>query len=247
MSNKKAKIGDVIVDVVSSEDLSHDADVTTNSVEKGQDIADHVKAKAPSISISGLITGSDAPSKLQKLKKMQKDGELIKYVGRTMYNNMVIEKLHTSHAVGVHGGYTFSINLVNVRIAESQLVEVKVTPAPQPVKSSGSGGSNSAGMKTSSQVKAMTSKGNQQSKVPYGPPPPPKKKNSTPYGPPPPPRKPVVMKPKARASDLKLQPGGTMKMAANNYVKKKTMTDKLKVKAGSFRSNLKIPGRGGTR
>lgn len=149
---RRAKLGDVIFSVVKSESVTLNAEVTDKSVESGQDIADHMKPKPPIIAITGVVTGPDAGSKLQRIKKYQSDGELLRYIGRNAYKDMVIEGLETDHGASIRNGFGFSLTLKRVKIATAKKVEIKVanpvTKAPD--------------SKTNTQVKPKTNKGKQQ-------------------------------------------------------------------------------------
>lgn len=97
----------------------------------------------------------DAADKLQILKRYQKDGELLKYVGRNIYSNMVIEELDRDHGVTNRNGFQFNIKLKQVRIATAKEVEIKVAN-PNTGKQD---------KKTVTKVKPKTNKGKQQPKT----------------------------------------------------------------------------------
>lgn len=151
---EKAKIGNIEIDVVESERVNNRVEVTEKPVEKGQDVSDHVKPKPVTIDLIGAVVGDDASDKLQKLKKYQKDGELLEYIGRNAYNNMVIEDIGTAHEVQIRNGYEFNIKLKHVRIATAKEVEIKVN---NPV-------TKEPDKKTAIKVKPTTNKGKQQPK-----------------------------------------------------------------------------------
>lgn len=150
----RAKLGDVEISVVVSEKPSNRAEVTEKPVEKGQDVADHVKIRPATLDLIGAVIGDGASDKLQKLKRYQIDGTLVKYVHRTSYSNMVIEEIGTTHDAKIRNGFEFNIRLKHVRIASAKEVEIAIvnpaTKKPSP--------------KTSSQVKPSTNKGLQQTK-----------------------------------------------------------------------------------
>lgn len=120
----RAILGGIELSVVDSDDPNRSVDVTEKPVESGQDIADHVKQKPDSISISGVVVGDDAWSKLKKLKDLMKKGELLTYTNRIVYSDVVIEKLNTSHNVSTRNGYEFSITLKQVRVATAKEASV---------------------------------------------------------------------------------------------------------------------------
>ena len=151
---RRVKLGDVEFDVITSESPKDSATVTDKPVESGQDISDHVKQNSSSINIRGQMT-EDAADKLQILKRYQKDGELLKYVGRNIYSNMVIEEIDREHGVDNRNGFQFNIKLKQVRIATAKEVEIKVAN-PNTGKQD---------KKTVTKVKPKTNKGKQQPKT----------------------------------------------------------------------------------
>ena len=89
----------------------------------------------------------DAADKLTILKRYQRNGELLKYVGRNAYSNMVIEELDREHGVDNRNGFQFNIKLKQVRIATAKEVEINI-----------------ASSKYATKVKPVTNKGKQQPK-----------------------------------------------------------------------------------
>ena len=146
---RRVKLGDVEFDVIESENPKDSVTVTDKPVESGQDVSDHVKQNSSIINIRGQMT-EDAADKLQILKRYQKDGELLKYVGRNIYSNMVIEELDREHGVTNRNGFQFSIKLKQVRIATAKEIEIKM-----------------ANPKAATKVKPVTNKGKQQPKKKY--------------------------------------------------------------------------------
>lgn len=60
----RALLGDIELTVVISDEPTSEVEVTEKPVERGQDVADHVKKKPDTLSISGVVVGDDAASKL---------------------------------------------------------------------------------------------------------------------------------------------------------------------------------------
>ena len=146
---RRVKLGDIEFDVIESENPKDSVTVTDKPVESGQDISDHVKQNSSIINIRGQIT-EDAADKLQVLKKYQKEGTLLKYVGRNVYPNMVIEEIDREHGVRNRLGFQFNIKLKQVRIATAKEVEINIASPKDAIK-----------------VKPVTNKGKQQPKKKY--------------------------------------------------------------------------------
>ena len=143
---RRVKLGDIEFDVIESENPKDSVIVTDKPVESGQDVSDHIKQSPSIINIRGQMT-EDAADKLQVLKKYQKEGTLLKYVGRNVYSNMVIEEIDREHGIRNRLGFQFNIKLKQVRIATAKEVEI-----------------NMASAKDATKVKPVTNKGKQQPK-----------------------------------------------------------------------------------
>lgn len=143
---RRVKLGDIEFDVIESENPKDSVTVTDKPVESGQDVSDHIKQSPSIINIRGQMT-EDAADKLQVLKKYQKEGTLLKYVGRNVYSNMVIEEIDREHGIRNRLGFQFNIKLKQVRIATAKEVEI-----------------NMASPKDATKVKPVTNKGKQQPK-----------------------------------------------------------------------------------
>lgn len=116
------RLGDVLMDAVMDEGSTMDAEVTEKPVEKGQDISDHMQVKPYTVELRGHAV-NDAPNKLQILRGYQKDAKLLKYVGRNIFENLVIESLSTEHPKQNGKGFDYSIKLRHVRIAVPKTFE----------------------------------------------------------------------------------------------------------------------------
>lgn len=151
----RAKLGDVELNIVSSERLRHSAETSDKPVESGQDIVDHTKTNAPMIDIIGAIMGEGAAQKLNQLKKYQREGTLVKYIYRNEYLEMFILDIGTRHEVQIRDGYEFNITLKQIKVATAKSIELNVV---DPV-------TKTASKKTQASVKPTTNKGTQQPQV----------------------------------------------------------------------------------
>jgi adenine specific DNA methylase Mod len=122
MAIKRARLGAVTLDVVESEEPVFTNEITEFPVERGQDVADHVKNKPRTLSITGVCSGKDAPKKLEAIRKYWTTRTLLKYFGRNIFQNCVIANLSTIHTKEVADGFRFTITLQEVRIAISKQV-----------------------------------------------------------------------------------------------------------------------------
>lgn len=112
---------------VESEDVSRGVTVSDHPVESGLDITDNIKRSPVSISISGEIVGDDAASVLRNLVALHQNGELVKYTGRNILSNAIIEKFDTGHPNTIYGGCSFDMTIREIRIAKNAYVPPVVT------------------------------------------------------------------------------------------------------------------------
>ncbi|CAH1190296.1 hypothetical protein PAECIP111893_00262 [Paenibacillus plantiphilus] len=125
--------------LVEGEEQTFENDVTQQPVEKGIDITDHVQRKARTLPISGFVAGNNAAKTRAYLIKAADQGKVVKYVGRNAFSG-VISGLTTGHDSSIANGFSFSLTLIEVRIATSSAVGKLPTPIKSqaaPVISSG--------------------------------------------------------------------------------------------------------------
>lgn len=112
--------------LVEKEDLDNDVETVTHPTETGFPTASSVRKSPVSLSISGKIANTDeltAKQIIEKLKKLQKDGSLIRYEGQCgAINNLQIQSFKDSYNYKNYGGADFSMSLIEVKIAKSAYV-----------------------------------------------------------------------------------------------------------------------------
>ncbi|MCL2415790.1 MAG: hypothetical protein FWD01_03150 [Defluviitaleaceae bacterium] len=125
-----AVLGDVLLSAVTSETVTHSSEVTDKAVEDGQDIADHMKEKPDTVSISGVIVGENAWTALARIRQMRNQRELVTYTNRNIFTSMAITNINTDHDKTIAGGCKFNITLKHVRRAVPSVVQLtSVLPA----------------------------------------------------------------------------------------------------------------------
>lgn len=107
---------------VDSEEVSRGVEISEHPVESGLDITDNVKRKPVSISITGAIVGDNAASVLGSINALHQNGKLVKYSGRNILSNALIESFDTSHGAEIYGGCTFSMKIREIRVAKNAYV-----------------------------------------------------------------------------------------------------------------------------
>ena len=117
-----AYINDMYV-FVESESVSRTVDTSSHPVESGLELTDNVSRKNIELSISGEIVGEDSYKIQTELKRIMNAGELVVYSGRNIMSNYLITKFSTDHPNTIWGGCSFSMSLVEVRVANSSYTE----------------------------------------------------------------------------------------------------------------------------
>lgn len=112
---------------VETESVSRGVEVSSHPVEKGMDITDNVKRSPVSISIDGEIVGVNAPAVLSSLTGLHQSGQLVKYSGRNILRNAIIESFDTGHPNTITGGCSFSMTIREIRVANSAYVAPATT------------------------------------------------------------------------------------------------------------------------
>ena len=106
--------------VVEKESESYSSSVTSNPVEDGADINDHVNNAAGQLTISGTIVGGD--SAINALKAMRESRDIITYTGVTRMTNLVFTSLKFDRSYKNRSGASFSATLKQVRLVSSEFV-----------------------------------------------------------------------------------------------------------------------------
>lgn len=106
--------------VVEKESESYSSSVTSNPVESGADINDHVNNAAGQLTISGTIVGGD--SAINALKAMRESRDIITYTGVTRMANLVFTSLKFDRSYKNRNGASFSATLKQVKLVSSEFV-----------------------------------------------------------------------------------------------------------------------------
>lgn len=149
-----ATLGDVLLDTVEADNPSHNYEVTEKAVEEGENVSDHMKAQPATLSITGIVVGDDASTRLERIKKYQADRELVTYTNRVIYSNMAVENIGTSHSRDIANGFSFDIQLKQVRIAASK--EIQITNVPPAVATKASKTKNAGSKQTKKTGKELS-------------------------------------------------------------------------------------------
>lgn len=106
--------------LVEKESESYSSSVTSNPVESGADISDHVNNAAGTLNISGIIIGGDGA--INALKAMRESRDLLTYTGVTRMTNLVFTSLKFDRSYKNNKGASFSATLKQVKTISSEYV-----------------------------------------------------------------------------------------------------------------------------
>ena len=107
---------------VQKESLTKSSKMTSNAIENGSNIEDHVYRNPEQMQISGVVVGGmDAAAALEDMWSQR---DLITYAGRFRESNLIITSLKLDVDKGNRDGCTFSATLQKVTIASSSYVEI---------------------------------------------------------------------------------------------------------------------------
>lgn len=127
---------------VQDEDLKRGVTISEHPVESGLNITDNVKRDPITISIRGEIVGSNAAKVLEKITALHQKGNYVKYVGRNILSKALITSFDTSHPNTIYGGCSFTMEIKEVRIAQSPRIVRRTTTQKQVTKKSTSSSSS---------------------------------------------------------------------------------------------------------
>ena len=125
--------------LIEKESESYSSSVTSNPIENGADINDHVNNSAGVLSISGIIIGGD--SAVEALKAMRDSRDILTYMGVTRLTNLVFTSLKFDRSYKNKNGASFSASLKQIQITSAEYVP---TDGQMPMTSQDAGKSYNA-------------------------------------------------------------------------------------------------------
>ncbi|OPZ65887.1 MAG: hypothetical protein BWY85_00246 [Firmicutes bacterium ADurb.Bin506] len=133
---------------IQTEQVSMSSKVTSNPIESGSDINDHVVKDPARFTISGVIIGGQqAQSTLQNMRERR---DIVTYTGRNRIGNLVITNLTFDASAKNAKGCSFKVTFQQVNISSAEVVEVGAYPMMS---------QQDAGKSSGSQTKATTADG----------------------------------------------------------------------------------------
>jgi len=128
---------------ITSEDVSNSSEITNHPVEEGASTTDHSKSNPQTISLSGIIQGSDAVKQCEELEKKVNNGDTVTFEGHKAYLNMMLSSFEYKASKSIKNGYSFDASLQKIRKVDPSYVKLE-----QPTKSQVKGASNAGRKQT---------------------------------------------------------------------------------------------------
>lgn len=106
--------------LVEKESESYSSTVTSNPIEDGAELNDHVNNASGTLSISGVIIGGN--SAIDALKSMRDSRDIITYTGVTRMSNLVFTSLKFDRTSKNKDGASFSATLKQVQLTATEYI-----------------------------------------------------------------------------------------------------------------------------
>lgn len=110
--------------LIEKESESYSSSVTSNPIEDGSDINDHVNNAAGALNISGVIIGGEGA--VNALKAMREARDVITYIGMTRMANLVFTSLKFDRSYKNRNGASFSATLKQIKTTSPEYVPMGV-------------------------------------------------------------------------------------------------------------------------
>lgn len=110
--------------IVEKESESYSSSVTSNPIEDGSDINDHVNNAAGTLNISGIIIGGEGA--VNALKVMRDSRDVMTYIGVTRMSNLVFTSLKFDRSYKNKDGASFSATLKQIKTTSPEYVPMGV-------------------------------------------------------------------------------------------------------------------------
>ena len=106
--------------LVEKESETYSSTVTSNPIEDGAEINDHVNNASGTLNISGIVIGGNGA--INALKAMRASRDIITYIGVARMSNLVFTSLKFDRSYKNWNGASFSATLKQVQISSSEYV-----------------------------------------------------------------------------------------------------------------------------
>lgn len=139
-----SRLGGILLSAVVEETVNFKNTITTNPVESGESITDHVENQPIKIVLNGLVVGQYAAQQYEILVGYWKNKNVLKYTGRSVVENCVIESFPKTTNKDVGNGFEFNLTLTQIKVATKETIQINELIIPKArVSGTGNRGRNS--------------------------------------------------------------------------------------------------------
>ena len=107
--------------VITAESMQGSSKVTSNPMEQGADINDHVVNDPDKYTLTGVLIGGDEQK--ETLLRMRKEKDVLSYIGRIKIDSCVITSLKFDVSAKIKDGYSVTLQLQVINRTASDYVE----------------------------------------------------------------------------------------------------------------------------
>ena len=111
---------------ITQETLTNTSKITSNAIESGSSIEDHVYLNPQQLQITGVVVKNYSACKAS-LEAMWKNRDLVTYVGKIRVTDYVITNLQIKNGSSNKNGFQFTATLQKANIVSGQYVEMGQT------------------------------------------------------------------------------------------------------------------------
>ena len=114
--------GTVEFNVVESEEFNKSNTITSNPIEDGSRISDHVEKTQDSLSFTAHLTGDRAEDQYEILRKLHDNGDVCVFTYKNYITNVIIETLKSTSTKKNKNGYQIDITVRQIKTVSYQTV-----------------------------------------------------------------------------------------------------------------------------
>lgn len=117
------KIGEVVLDIVLSEDDTVSTPATSHALEDNTEMSDHVSAEPETLSINCIVI--DPQNKKRELiKKYQKEGKILDYRYLSRLDHVIITNSNATRSNDYKDGYELNIEFKQIKAVKRKAIKL---------------------------------------------------------------------------------------------------------------------------
>lgn len=117
------RLGDVIIDVITSTSYSSSTPATSHALEDNTEISDHITKDPKTLSISCIII-DPYNNKRDLIEKYQDEGRILNFTFLETLDSVVIENFNINRSSDIKRGYEASIDFKKIRLSRKKVIPI---------------------------------------------------------------------------------------------------------------------------